>query len=134
VSRCSRRCRKRDERNACPDVCGFRSSRATLTEGISFDCNGTPAQQWELNLSETEVRLTNTNFCLDAGDGTLFPPWKRLGDTHDSFLAPANGTPMKIWDCFSGIPAQTWFFTTDERIALENQGILQGTHLESFGY
>jgi hypothetical protein len=40
---------------------------------------------------------------------------------------------MKIWECFPGVPAQSWFFTTDERVALQNQGILQGMHPESFG-
>lgn len=29
---------------------------------------------------------------------------------------------MKIWQCFSGLAAQTWFLTSDNRIALQNQG------------
>ena len=39
-----------------------------------------------------------------------------------SLLAPANGVGMKIWQCFDGLPAQQWFYTDDNRIALENQG------------
>lgn len=26
---------------------------------------------------------------------------------------------MKIWQCYDGIPAQQWFYTNDQRIALE---------------
>lgn len=88
---------------------------------ISFDCNGTPAQQWQLNLGATAVQLANTNFCLDAGDGaSLLSGNDNL--VIDMSLAPTNGTLMKIWECFPGIPAQSWFLTTDARIALINQG------------
>lgn len=90
----------------------------------SFDCNGTPAQVWELIFGPTAVRLNGTDFCLDAGNSKLY--------SHLNFPplpipvlcpAPGNGTPMKIWECFPGIPAQTWFLTTDQRIALNNQGM-----------
>ena len=30
---------------------------------------------------------------------------------------------MKIWQCYSGLAAQTWFYTDDQRIALQNQGL-----------
>ncbi|KAF9443568.1 carbohydrate-binding module family 13 protein, partial [Macrolepiota fuliginosa MF-IS2] len=53
---------------------------------------------------ETSVRLANTTFWLDAG------------------TSPTNGTPMKIWTCFDNLPAQEWFYTGDDRIALFNQG------------
>ena len=50
-----------------------------------------------------------------------------LGDhgilTLQNLLAPADGTQMKIWQCYSGLAAQTWFYTGDDRIALENQGL-----------
>ena len=39
-----------------------------------FDCNGTPAQKWEINTGSTKVKLTGTNFCLDAGLSE-WPPW-----------------------------------------------------------
>ena len=29
---------------------------------------------------------------------------------------------MKIWQCYDNLPAQEWYYTTDNRIALENQG------------
>ena len=38
-------------------------------------------------------------------------------------IAPANGTQMKIWQCYANIPAQTWYYTDDQRISLENQGL-----------
>ncbi|KXN92874.1 hypothetical protein AN958_07083 [Leucoagaricus sp. SymC.cos] len=72
---------------------------------FSFDCNGTPAQLWVLNQNQTAVRLANSPFCLDAG------------------ATPGNGTPMKIWECFDNLPAQQWFLTVDDRIALFNQGL-----------
>ena len=30
---------------------------------------------------------------------------------------------MKIWQCYSGLAAQTWYLTDDNRIALMNQGL-----------
>ncbi|KAJ3552592.1 hypothetical protein NM688_g4073 [Phlebia brevispora] len=69
-----------------------------------YDCNGTGAQNWVINSGSTAVQVAGQNFCLDAGD------------------SPADGTSMKIWECYSGLAAQTWYYTSDDRIALENQG------------
>ncbi|KAJ3552675.1 hypothetical protein NM688_g4026 [Phlebia brevispora] len=60
----------------------------------------------------TEPQWTSTtamapNFCLDAG------------------TTPGDGTQMKIWQCYSGLAAQTWYLTDDNRISLENQGLSQ---------
>lgn len=33
-----------------------------------------------------------------------------------------NGVGMKIWQCFSGLPQQSWFYTDDDRIAVTNHG------------
>ena len=46
--------------------------------------------------------------------------------------APGNGIQMKIWDCYSGITAQTWYYTDDKRIALYNLGTLYCTGLSCF--
>ncbi|KAF9440465.1 carbohydrate-binding module family 13 protein, partial [Macrolepiota fuliginosa MF-IS2] len=89
--------------NKCLDVRGGIFANGTAVQ--IFDCNGTPAQQWDLQVGETHVRVANTAFCLDAGN------------------SPANGTPMKIWTCFDNLPAQDWFYTGDDRIALTNQGL-----------
>ena len=35
-------------------------------------------------------------------------------------VAPGNGVQMKIWECYSGLAAQTWYYTGDKRIALYN--------------
>ena len=70
----------------------------------SYDCNGTPAQNWTITTGETKVQLAGTNFCLDAGS------------------TPGNGVGMKIWQCYAGLAAQEWYLTDDNRIALENQG------------
>ena len=38
-------------------------------------------------------------------------------------LAPANGQQLKIWQCYDNLPAQTWFYTADQRIAVVNSGM-----------
>ncbi|KAF8903451.1 G-X-X-X-Q-X-W domain-containing protein, partial [Gymnopilus junonius] len=86
----------------CLDVQGAVYENGTPVQ--IFDCNGTGAQQWELTRGSTKVKVAGQNFCLDAGS------------------TPANGVSMKIWECFDNLPAQQWFYTDDNRIALENQG------------
>ncbi|KAL0955592.1 hypothetical protein HGRIS_001828 [Hohenbuehelia grisea] len=86
----------------CLDVAANKQANNTPVQ--IFDCNGSGAQAWNLIPGSTHVRLNGTNFCLDAGD------------------SPASGTQMKIYTCFENLPAQEWFWTTDDRIALENQG------------
>ncbi|KAF8198504.1 G-X-X-X-Q-X-W domain-containing protein [Pholiota molesta] len=86
----------------CIDVRG-----AVLANGTPvqiYDCNGTPAQNWLFTRGSTKVQLAGTNFCLDAGS------------------SPANGIGLKIWQCFDNLPAQQWFYTDDDRIALDGQG------------
>ncbi|KIJ34538.1 carbohydrate-binding module family 13 protein [Sphaerobolus stellatus SS14] len=87
----------------CLDVQG--NVQADGTPVQVFDCNGSAAQQWLIGPGNTQVRLAGTNFCLDAGSN------------------PASGIPMKIWQCFDGLPQQSWFYTDDERIAVTNQGL-----------
>jgi len=43
-------------------------------------------------------------------------------NTPTIITAPANFIGMKIWQCFAGLPQQSWFYTDDERIAVTNQG------------
>ena len=40
-------------------------------------------------------------------------------DTRSFFSDPANGIGMKIWQCFDGLAAQQWYYTPDQRIALD---------------
>ena len=51
----------------CLDVQGAVYANGTPVQ--VYDCNGTGAQRWVLNRSPsgTQVRVANTNFCLDAG-------------------------------------------------------------------
>ncbi|KAF8970080.1 G-X-X-X-Q-X-W domain-containing protein [Flammula alnicola] len=86
----------------CMDVRGANFANGTPVQ--IYDCNGTPAQSWTIRRGSTKVQLTGTNFCLDAG-------------TH-----PANGIGLKIWQCYDNLPAQQWYYTEDNRIALEGQG------------
>lgn len=97
----------------------------------SYDCNGTGAQKWVLQRGSTKVKLAGTNFCLDAGSSKLFfflsvsshsRPTSFLDiDTH---TAPGNAIGMKIWQCYDNLPAQQWYYTDDDRIALEGKGSL----------
>jgi hypothetical protein len=70
----------------------------------SYDCNGSGAQQWIVSPGSTKVRVANTTFCLDAGSN------------------PTSGSKMKIWTCYDGLPAQQWWYTGDNRIALDGKG------------
>ncbi|KAG9222069.1 hypothetical protein CCMSSC00406_0008054 [Pleurotus cornucopiae] len=90
-------------RNKCLDVRGNVQANGTPVQ--IYDCNGSAAQSWLIGPGSTKVQLADTTFCLDAGS------------------SPANGVGMKIWECFDNLPAQQWFLTDDNRIALENQGL-----------
>ncbi|KDR84318.1 hypothetical protein GALMADRAFT_205989 [Galerina marginata CBS 339.88] len=89
--------------NKCMDVRGAKYANGTPVQ--IYDCNGTGAQKWVLNKGSTKVQLAGTNFCLDAGS------------------TPGNAVGMKIWQCYDNLPAQQWFYTDDNRIALEGKGL-----------
>lgn len=58
----------------------------------------TTANAWtyaERTNTTIETADRGVRYCLDAG------------------LAPADGTRLKIWQCFDGAPQQTWFFADD---------------------
>ncbi|KAF8649444.1 hypothetical protein AX16_005791 [Volvariella volvacea WC 439] len=95
----------------CLDVRGALYENGTPVQ--IYDCNGTGAQRWRISAGLTKVRLDGTNFCLDAGS------------------APASGTGMKIWQCYDNLPAQSWYYTNDGRIALN--GALQCVDLTDGG-
>ena len=42
-----------------------------------------------------------------------------------------NGDTMKIWTCYAGLAAQQWFYTGDQRIALENERTFQCVFVRS---
>ncbi|RXW19505.1 hypothetical protein EST38_g6362 [Candolleomyces aberdarensis] len=86
----------------CLDVRGAVFANGTPVQ--IYDCNGTPAQNWILSRGSTKVQLAGTNFCLDASS------------------TPGNGVGIKIWQCYDNLPAQQWYYTADNRIALEGQG------------
>ncbi|KAL1708044.1 ricin B lectin domain-containing protein [Schizophyllum commune] len=86
----------------CLDVQGNVQANGTPVD--IYDCNGTSAQQWVLTRGSTAVRLANTNFCLDAGSNI------------------GNQVGMKLWQCYSGLAQQTWYYTDDNRIAVQGYG------------
>ncbi|KAG6886767.1 hypothetical protein C0992_002478 [Termitomyces sp. T32_za158] len=99
----------------CLDVRGANFTNGTPVQ--IYDCNGSDAQMWNIMPGQTTVKVHINNFCLDAGS------------------TPGNGVGMKIWECFDGLAAQTWFYTDDQRIALLNQGLCldltNGVHVDS---
>ncbi|KAJ8514789.1 hypothetical protein ONZ45_g7698 [Pleurotus djamor] len=68
------------------------------------DCNGKPNQMWAFSAGTTQVHLAGTDWCLDAGNN------------------PSNGVQMKIWKCYQNLPAQTWYYTNDKRLAVKDKG------------
>lgn len=72
-----------------------------------YDCSSARASQqtWTLSRGSTQVQLAGTNFCLDATTAT-----------------PGDGQKLKIWQCYRGLGAQTWYFTDDNRIAVQDSG------------
>ena len=70
----------------------------------SYDCNGTNAQKWVIKKGQTKVKVAGQNFCLDAGSN------------------PASGVKSKIWQCYDGLPAQDYWYTDDNRIAVTGKG------------
>ncbi|RSH94240.1 hypothetical protein EHS25_004043 [Saitozyma podzolica] len=86
----------------CLEVRGSSYSNGVLVD--IGNCNNAANQKWQMARGSTAVKLAGTNFCLDAGSN------------------PANGVQMKIWQCYPGITAQTWYYTNDNYIAVQNQG------------
>ena len=68
-----RPCRRSCQWHPCANVClpVRRDSSSHKNDRMparrSYDCNGTPAQSWNLERGSTKVRLDGTDFCLDAG-------------------------------------------------------------------
>jgi len=60
-------------------------------------CDGSAKQKWTFAQGTTAVQVAGQNFCLDATDAS-----------------PASGTKMKIWQCYAGLPAQTWTYANNE--------------------
>ncbi|GLB44971.1 putative G-X-X-X-Q-X-W domain-containing protein [Lyophyllum shimeji] len=82
----------------CLDVRGNVWANGTPVQ--IYDCNETQAQKWRISAGSTHVRLDDSNFCLDAGS------------------SPANGVGMKIWQCYEGLPAQSWTYTQNKHLQL----------------
>lgn len=71
---------------------------------INNCASGSRRQSWVFVSGTTSVKLAGTNYCLDAGSN------------------PGNGIKMKVWTCYDNLPAQTWYYTNDLRIAVKDQG------------
>ena len=77
----------------------------------SFDCSGFLSQEWRWNGGAlTSINpLDNSQWCLDAGVSSQCKYiFLRFMFIHTYTLTGANGVQMKIYQCFSGLPQQTW--------------------------
>lgn len=50
-------------------VCPFLGlvSTCLMKSACSYDCNGTQAQKWVIKRGGQQIKVSGTNFCLDAG-------------------------------------------------------------------
>ncbi|KAH6890196.1 carbohydrate-binding module family 13 protein [Coprinopsis sp. MPI-PUGE-AT-0042] len=86
-----------EDKSKCLDVRGGVFENGTPVQ--IYDCNGTPAQQWEsMNLDtgfgRSFIRLAGQNFCLDAGSNPYF----------------SKGVKLKIWECYD-LLQQNWLYS-----------------------
>nr|XP_018266701.1 uncharacterized protein I303_00676 [Kwoniella dejecticola CBS 10117]OBR88859.1 hypothetical protein I303_00676 [Kwoniella dejecticola CBS 10117] len=84
-----------------PQLRGDNATETTYADGDKVgvtDC--ADAQVWDINPGSGSIVLTGTNFALDAGTGT------------------DNNEEVKLWTSYPGLFQQTWYFTTDNRIAI----------------
>ncbi|KAH6906593.1 G-X-X-X-Q-X-W domain-containing protein [Coprinopsis sp. MPI-PUGE-AT-0042] len=93
----------------CLDVRGGLLENGTPVQ--LYDCNDSPAQNWVYHRGTGQVRVKGTNFCLDSGSEI------------DCKQDAANGSQMKIWQCFDNLPAQTWTLTWDDRLVRAGTGL-----------
>ncbi|KAF6747303.1 G-X-X-X-Q-X-W domain-containing protein [Ephemerocybe angulata] len=93
---------KRDPQNKCLDVQGGVLANGTPVQ--IYECNGTTAQKWVIKRGGQQIKLSGTDYCLDAGSN------------------PASGVKMKIWQCLSNVAAQQWTYTSDDTIILTGTG------------
>ncbi|TFK97690.1 ricin B lectin domain-containing protein [Pterulicium gracile] len=77
--------------NKCLTVAGGVFANGTPVQ--INDCNGSPSQKWVIKRGRGQVKVSGTNFCLDATSAT-----------------PPDGTGLKIWQCYDDLVAQQWFF------------------------
>jgi hypothetical protein len=96
-----------------------------------YDCDSTPAQDWIVRRGSTKVRVAGThNYCLDAGDRMCrsFLVSGLIALTIFCVAPFTEGRKVKIWECVN-VPAQQWYYTDDDRIALEGQGRNLSTYI-----
>jgi endoglucanase len=85
----------------CVDVAGAGTANGTVAQ--VYDCNGTVAQQWQIN-ADGSLQNPNSGRCLDVAGA-----------------ATANGSRVQIYDC-NGTGAQKWQINADGSIANPSSG------------
>ena len=86
------------------------------------DCDGASDQKWVLSRGTTSVKVAGTNFCLDAGESSKHLFFCILSLVVLTSCTVGNRVGMKLWQCYEGLAQQTWYYTDDNRIAVEGQG------------
>ncbi|TEB31150.1 hypothetical protein FA13DRAFT_1754899 [Coprinellus micaceus] len=85
--------------NKCLDVRGAVFENGTPVQILRLQRDSGAGLVFELGRVR-RLGLQGTNFCLDAGAN------------------PASGVGMKIWQCYDNLPAQQWYYTDDNRLAV----------------
>jgi len=93
-------------------VAGTAQSTSTFSNGLALtlqNCNSAspdPGTQWAFSRGNTAITTQPGGaFSFDSGNN------------------PTSGTKLKIWQSYPGIPAQSWYYTADSRIALTGSGL-----------
>jgi hypothetical protein len=85
------------------------------------DCNGSSKQKWVIARGSTTVKLAGTNFCFDAGSNPGNGVKAKIYTvSHFHLVRPVGLELMR--ECYAGLAAQTWYFTDDNRIAVQGKG------------
>lgn len=73
----------------------------TIEDCTQAHLDPTTSYLWDISFGDNpSLQLSQTGYCLDAGTG------------------PHNNGPAKIYTCISGVAAQDWYYTNDNRIAI----------------
>ena len=52
--------------------------------------------------------------------------------THGCHIDPGNNIGAKIWTCYDNLPAQAWYYTDDNRIAVTGKGAQSASCFRGF--
>jgi hypothetical protein len=100
---------------------------------ITMDFNN--AAGWDISPGSGSVVLSGTGFAMDAGVPVLIMVYSRYVQAvrpKGGWMMRGNDTDVQTWTSYPGLAAQTWYLTTDGRIAITggNQCLDEGANGE----